>query len=252
MLQFFEWFWSAIGIPARLGLKDGQSFQGFFIWMHTHFQTDGKELAAALVFCGAVLLCSILPYLLGSLNAAIIVSKYKYHDDIRGHGSGNAGLTNMARVFGKKGALLTLLGDMAKQFISVLIGIIVCGEWGAYVAGVFCMLGHILPLYYHFRGGKGVLTAATMILMIDWQVFLITFALFALTVLITQYVSLGSIIGGFALPGVVYTSAILRGTMPSLPAIIFSIFIGLLLIFMHRSNIRRLFNGTENKLKFKK
>lgn len=252
MLQFFEWFWNAIGIPARLGLAEGQSFQGFFIWMHEHFLEDGKDLIAALVFCGAVLLCSILPYLLGSLNAAIIVSKYKYHDDIRSHGSGNAGLTNMARVFGKKGALLTLLGDIAKQFVSVLIGIVVCGEWGAYFAGVFCMLGHILPLYYHFRGGKGVLTAATMILMIDWQVFLITFALFVLTVLITQYVSLGSIIGGFALPGVVYTSAVLRGTMPSLPAIIFSVFIGLLLIFMHRSNIRRLFNGTENKFKFKK
>ena len=252
MLQFFEWFWNAVGIPARLGLEDGQSFQGFFIWLHSHFLTEGKELAAALVFCGAVLLCSILPYLLGSLNAAIIVSRYKYHDDIRNHGSGNAGLTNMARVFGKKGALYTLLGDMAKQFISVLIGIIACGEWGAYVAGVFCMLGHILPLYYHFRGGKGVLTAATMILMIDWQVFLIAFALFVITVLITRYVSLGSIIGGFALPGIVYTSAVLRGTMPSLPAIIFSIFLGLLLIFMHRSNIRRLFNGTENKFKFKK
>lgn len=252
MLQFFEWLWQAVGIPARLGLEDGQSFQGFFIWLHTHFQAEGKDLAAALIFCGAVLLCSVLPYLLGSLNAAIIVSRYKYHDDIRNHGSGNAGLTNMARVFGKKGALFTLLGDIAKQFLSVLIGIILCGEWGAYVAGVFCMFGHIFPLYYHFRGGKGVLTAATMILMIDWQVFLITFALFLLTVLITRYVSLGSIIGGFALPGVVYSSAVLRGTMPSLPAIIFSIFIGLLLIFMHRSNIRRLFNGTENKFKFKK
>lgn len=249
MLQFFEWFWKAIGIPARLGLSEGKSFQGFFIWMYENTKND---VTAALIFCGAFLLCCIVPYLLGSLNTAIIVSRYKYHDDIRGHGSGNAGLTNMARVFGKKGALLTLLGDIAKQFVSVLIGIVICGEWGAYLAGVFCMFGHIFPLYYHFRGGKGVLTAATMVLMIDWQVFLIAFVLFALTVLITQYVSLGSIIGGFALPGIVYTSAKLRGTVPALPAMIFSIFIGLLLIFMHRSNIRRLFNGTENKFKFKK
>ncbi|MCH5183451.1 MAG: glycerol-3-phosphate 1-O-acyltransferase PlsY [Oscillospiraceae bacterium] len=252
MLQFFEWFWEAIGIPARLGMADGQSFQGFFIWMYNQFSGQGKDLPAALTFCGAALLCSILPYLLGSLNTAIIVSRLKYHDDIRNHGSGNAGLTNMARVFGKKGALLTLLGDMAKQFVSVVIGIVVCGEWGAYLAGVFCMFGHIFPLYYHFRGGKGVLTAATMILMIDWQVFLIAFALFVLTVLLTRYVSLGSIIAGFALPGIVYTSAKVRGFAPGLPAMIFSIFIGLMLIFMHRSNIRRLFEGTENKFKFKK
>ena len=252
MLQFFEWFWEAIGIPARLGMADGQSFQGFFIWMYNQFSAQGKDLPAALTFCGAALLCSILPYLLGSLNTAIIVSRLKYHDDIRNHGSGNAGLTNMARVFGKKGALLTLLGDMAKQFVSVVIGIVVCGEWGAYLAGVFCMFGHIFPLYYHFRGGKGVLTAATMILMIDWQVFLIAFALFVLTVLLTRYVSLGSIIAGFALPGIVYTSAKVRGFAPGLPAMIFSIFIGLMLIFMHRSNIRRLFEGTENKFKFKK
>ena len=252
MLQFFEWFWEAIGIPARLGLADGQPFQGFFIWMYNQFSGQGKDLPAALTFCGAALLCSILPYLLGSLNTAIIVSRLKYHDDIRNHGSGNAGLTNMARVFGKKGALFTLLGDMAKQFVSVVIGIVVCGEWGAYLAGVFCMFGHIFPLYYHFRGGKGVLTAATMILMIDWQVFLIAFALFVLTVLITRYVSLGSIIAGFALPGIVYTSAKVRGLVPGLPAMIFSIFIGLMLIFMHRSNIRRLFEGTENKFKFKK
>lgn len=252
MLQFFEWFWKTIGITERLGMEESGAFQGFLNWLFGTYLKDGKDVAAALIFGGAVLLCCILPYLLGSLNAAIIVSKYKYHDDIRTHGSGNAGLTNMARVFGKKGALFTLLGDVAKQFLSVLIGIIVWGEWGAYLAGVFCMFGHIFPLYYHFRGGKGVLTAATMILMIDWQVFLIAFALFLLTVLITQYVSLGSIIAGFALPGVVYSSAVMRGTMPSLPAWIFSIFIGLMLIFMHRSNIRRLFEGTENKFKFKK
>lgn len=252
MLQFFEWFWRAIGIPERLGLAEGQAFQGFLNWLHGHLLAEGKDVAAAFAFGGALLLCSILPYLLGSLNAAIIVSRYRYHDDIRNHGSGNAGLTNMGRVFGKQAALLTLVGDVAKQFVSVLIGIVVCGELGAYFAGVFCMMGHILPLYYHFRGGKGVLTAATMVLMIDWQVFLIAFLLFALTVLITQYVSLGSIIGGFALPGIVYSSAVLRGTRPSLPAMVFSIFIGLLLIFMHRANIRRLFQGTENKFKFKK
>ncbi len=261
MLQFFEWFWSAIGLYEKLGIArevevDGTtvqvSFQGFLNWLHGDLLEKEEDLYAALIFCAGILVCTIIPYLLGSLNAAIIVSKYKYHDDIRKYGSGNAGLTNMGRVFGKKGALLTLFGDILKQFLSVLIGIIACGELGAYFAGVFCMLGHIAPVYYRFRGGKGVLTAATMILLIDWQVFLIAFAIFALTVLITRYVSLGSVLAGFALPGTVYISATVRGTFPSLPAICFSLFIGMLLIFMHRSNIRRLFNGNENKLSFKK
>lgn len=261
MLQFFEWLWSAIGLYEKLGIArevvvDGVTrkvtFQGFLNWLHGDFLEKGEDVTAALMFCAGILVCTIIPYLLGSLNAAIIVSKYKYHDDIRKYGSGNAGLTNMGRVFGKQGALLTLFGDIFKQFVSVLIGIIACGELGAYFAGVFCMLGHIAPLYYHFRGGKGVLTAATMILMIDWQVFLIAASIFALTVLITRYVSLGSVLGGFALPGIVFISATMRGTYPSLPAICFSLFIGMMLIFMHRSNIRRLFEGTENKLSFKK
>lgn len=252
MLQFFEWLWKVIDIQSKLGLAAEESFQGFLQWLHGDLLEQGNDFGAALAFCAGILLCSILPYLLGSLNAAIIVSKYKYHDDIRKYGSGNAGLTNMGRVFGKQGALLTLFGDIFKQFISVVIGIVVCGELGAYLAGVFCMLGHIAPIYYHFRGGKGVLTAATMVLMIDWQVFLIAFVIFAITVLITRYVSLGSVIGGFALPGIVYASAMLRGTYPALPAICFSVFIGMLLIFMHRSNIRRLMEGRENKLSFKK
>lgn len=252
MLQFFEWFWKWIGIPETFSLAEGEAFQGFLNWLHGDLLRQGKDLPAALTFCAAVLLCSIVPYLLGSLNAAIIVSKHKYHDDIRNHGSGNAGMTNMGRVFGKQGALLTLLGDTCKQFVSVLIGIVLCGEMGAYVAGVFCMLGHIAPIFYHFRGGKGVLTAATMVLMIDWQVFLVVFLVFVLTVLTTRYVSLGSVVGGFALPGTVYASAVLRGTYPSLPALGFSLFIGMMLIFMHRSNLRRLFNGTENQISFRK
>ena len=252
MLQFFEWFWAAIGLTEKLGLEKGESLQGFFAWYHSTLFASGENTAAAVIFCVGLLICCVVPYLLGSLNAAIIVSKYKFRDDIRNYGSGNAGLTNMGRVYGKQGVIWTFVGDVLKQFVSVLIGIIVFGELGAYLAGVFCMLGHIAPIYYHFRGGKGVLTAATMILMIDWQVFLIAFLIFVVTVAITRFVSLGSIIGGFALPGIVYTSALMRGVPPSLPALGFSLFIGMLLIFMHRSNIRRLFEGRENKLTFKK
>ena len=99
--------------------------------------------------------CAVIAYLLGSLNSAIIVSRYKFKQDIRSFGSGNAGLTNMHRVYGKDGAVWTLLGDIAKQLVSVLIGSIMFGRMGAYLAGAFCMIGHIFPVYYRFKGGKG-------------------------------------------------------------------------------------------------
>lgn len=252
MLQFFEWFWKAIGLTGRIGMQAGRSFQGFLFYRQTILLQNGENGLAVLAFAAGILLCAIVPYLLGSLNAAIIVSTRKYHDDIRNHGSGNAGLTNMTRVFGKKAMRLTLAGDVAKQFLSVLIGIVLMGELGAYVAGIFCMLGHIAPIYFRFKGGKGVLTAAVMILLIDYQVFLVGILVFALTVLITRYVSLGSMIAGFALPGIVYYSAVLRGVYPSLPALGFAVFIGLLLIFMHRSNIRRLMEGKEPRFSFRK
>lgn len=252
MLQFFQWFWRAIGLCDRLGMEANRSFQGFLYYRHTICLQNGETTAAIAVFLLGMLLCIVVPYLLGSLNAAIIVSTRKYHDDIRNHGSGNAGLTNMTRVFGKKAMWLTLAGDAAKQVLSVLIGIVLMGELGAYVAGLFCMLGHIFPLYYHFKGGKGVLTAAVMVLCIDYVVFLVAFTIFVLTVLLTRYISVGSMIAGFALPGIVYVRAMLRGIPPSLPSLAFAMLIGFMLIVMHRSNIRRLIEGTENKFSFKK
>ena len=252
MLQFFEWFWKAIGLTERLEMQAERSFQGFIYYRHIICLQDGKGNAAAAIFLAGILLCIVIPYLLGSLNAAIIISTGKYHDDIRNHGSGNAGMTNMTRVFGKKAMLMTLAGDVAKQFVSVLVGILLMGELGAYVAGLFCMLGHIFPIYYHFKGGKGVLTAAAMVLCIDYQVFLIAMAIFMGTVLITRYISLGSIIAGFSLPGIVYASAALRGIYPSIPALGFAMFIGLTIIIMHRSNIRRLMAGKESRFSFKK
>ena len=114
MLQFFQWLWTALGVTERLHFGENETFQGFLNWLHGDLLESGKSMEAALVFCAAVLVCSVLPYLLGSLNAAIIVSRVRYHDDVRKHGSGNAGLTNMARVYGKQAALFTLLGDVAE------------------------------------------------------------------------------------------------------------------------------------------
>ena len=252
MLQFFDWFWKAIGLTQKLGIPENNSFQGFIDYFWKTWMAEGKTSTAILLFIGGIVFLIVVPYLLGSLNGAILVSKYIYHDDIRNHGSGNAGLTNMGRVFGKKGAILTLVIDIAKQFVSVLIGIVLWGEVGAYLAGLFCMIGHIAPVFFKFKGGKGVLTAAVMILMIDYQVFLIAFAIFALVVLISRYVSLGSVIAGFALPGIVWLLSAIRGRPAHPFALFFAVLIGLMLILMHRSNIKRLYEGNENKLPFKK
>ena len=125
----------------------------------------------------AIILCAAIAYFLGSLNFAIIISKYKFHDDIRNYGSGNGGLTNMMRTYGKKAAAFTLLGDVMKAVVSVLLGMLIAGESGAYLAGFFCVFGHSFPIYYGFKGGKGVLTTAAMVLCLDPLVFLILFIL---------------------------------------------------------------------------
>ncbi len=191
---------------------------------------------------------AIVAYLLGSLNSAIIVSKSKYKQDIRTFGSGNAGLTNMHRVYGKDGALWTLFGDIAKQIVSVLVGALLMGRWGAYLAGGFCMLGHIFPVYYNFKGGKGVLTAATMILIIDPAIFAVLFVVFALVLLITRFVSLSSIMAAFT-----YPAAISIAYAPAhIFEISFALFVGALVIYMHRSNIYRIFNNQESKFSFRK
>ncbi len=195
---------------------------------------------------------AVIAYLLGSLNSGIIVSKLKYNQDIRNFGSGNAGLTNMHRVYGKDGAILTLVGDIGKQIISVAIGAILLGIEGAYLAGTFCMLGHIFPVYYRFKGGKGVLTAATMILLIDPVIFAVLFVIFALVLLITRYVSLSSIIAAITYPAAVNVAYGLGDNVTPVFALLFSLFIGAMVIFMHRSNLYRLFNGTESKFSFHK
>ena len=191
---------------------------------------------------------AVAAYLLGSLNSAIIISKAKFKQDIRSFGSGNAGLTNMHRVYGKDGAIWTLFGDIAKQIVSVLIGALLMGRWGAYLAGGFCMIGHILPVYYHFKGGKGVLTAATMILILDPAIFAVLFIIFAVVLLFTRYVSLSSIIAAFT-----YPAAVSVAYKPLHPfELFFALFVGMVVIFMHRSNIYRIFNNQESKFSFRK
>ena len=151
--------------------------------------------AASVVLILLMLFCIAVPYLLGSVNFALVISKVFYHDDIRKYGSGNAGMTNMLRTYGKSAAAATLLCDMLKSVVSVLFGSFLLGTaFGGYLAGMFCVIGHIFPIFFKFKGGKGVATVAAMILTLDPLCFLILAVIFLLLVAATRYVSLGSVI----------------------------------------------------------
>ena len=203
------------------------------------------------------LLClagGIIAYFLGSMNFAIIISKVKFHDDIRRYGSGNGGMTNMLRTFGKAAAAFTLLGDMAKAAVSVFIGTLLGGEAGAYIAGFFCVIGHSFPCYYGFRGGKGIVVTATMLLCLEPVVFLILFVIFVLLVASTKYLSLGSIMGMLLYPILLNRMyPVLNHGMEegAVPAIISLLNAGLV-IWLHRENLKRLWTGKENKFSLKK
>ncbi len=208
-------------------------------------------------FVIGTLVCAVIAYLLGGLNFAIIISKIKYHDDIRKYGSGNAGMTNMMRTYGRAAGIFTLLGDLLKAVVAVLLTELLMGEVAAHIAGFACMLGHCFPCWYGFKGGKGLAVAAAMILSLEPVVFLVVFIVFVLIVLITRYISLGSIMGGLMYPIVLkafYPHTHLPQYYSSLYFIIMicSVLTTLLLLFMHRENMKRLLAGKENKFSFKK
>lgn len=209
-----------------------------------------------------VLVTVIVAYLLGSLNSAIIVSKILYKDDIRRHGSGNAGLTNTLRTYGKNAALLTLFGDILKTVLAVFFGGVMFG-FGyfrgvstsdmCYVAGLFAVLGHIFPIYYKFKGGKGVLASATMALMLSPIPLLILFAVFAAIVAMSKYVSLGSVCGGVLYPVILHSYfALALNAKPYGLVTLSAILLALLIVWCHRENLKRIGERTERKLSFKK
>lgn len=195
-----------------------------------------------------VFLCILIPYLLGSVNFALVISKIFYHDDIRKHGSGNAGMTNMLRTYGKLAALGTLLCDMLKASVSVWFGMLMFGYIGGYIAGFFCILGHIFPIFFKFKGGKGVATTAAMVLTLDPLCFLILIVLFIIIVASTKYVSLGSVICCMLYPIITYKLASWGQGF----SVLFSFLVAAVVIFMHRENLKRLMNHTENKISFSK
>ena len=198
-------------------------------------------------------------FLLGGLNGAIIASRLVYKDDIREHGSGNAGLTNFHRTYGGRAIFLVILIDILKAGIPVVLGGTLLAEHAAFsivedrlvigrlVGGLFAMLGHAYPWLYGFRGGKGALTTVAAFLFIDWRVALICFAIFVLVVLLSRYVSLGSVIAGIALP-IVFAFRPDTGVVSICIVAIFGLFI----VYRHRENLIRLTRGEERKLNFKR
>ena len=223
-----------------------------------YLMPDGVK---GIVLFGCMFAVLFASYLLGSINSAILFSKVVYKDDIRKHGSGNGGMTNMLRTFGGKAALLTLAGDLLKTAISIFLAGFVFGFWYVsgictnyicYVAGLFAVLGHIFPIYYRFKGGKGVLVTSTMAMILTPIPFLLLFAVFAGIVAMSKYVSLGSVSvaalypvmlhGAFAVIGLPMHGVIALSTM----------ILACLIVWCHRENLKRISERTERKLSFKK
>ena len=201
-------------------------------------------------------------YLLGSLNSAIIVCKIAKKADIRDYGSNNAGLTNVLRVFGKGPALATLLCDLAKGIIAVVVCRVIVtygfdvtffnnDRFIGYIAGLFVMLGHIFPVFYGFHGGKGVLVAATTLIAIDPLTCLFSVLVFALLLAVTKYVSVGSIVAAFSYPLFTILTQTIRHIDGAWQNMLVGLVIAFLITYMHKPNIKRLKEGTENKFRFK-
>lgn len=208
------------------------------------------------VFIGIVFL--LVGYMLGSVNAAVIISKLLYKSDIRQHGSGNAGTTNMLRTYGKKAAVLTFLVDLIKGVFACFLAWIVItlsgkgDEWRVVcvvAAGFGAILGHNWPVYFGFKGGKGVLTSFAVTLFIAPVPALIALGVFIIVVAITRYVSLGSILAAVSLPLMVFFAGDYLGSVGGLSLIfVFCLLSAALLIYRHHANIVRLVKGTESKV----
>ena len=204
------------------------------------------------VFGFAVALLVVAAYLLGSLNFAVIISRLKFGEDIRTKGSGNAGATNMSRTYGKAAGVFTLVGDIMKTVVPVLVAKLLVGDTFGYLVGLFCAIGHAFPCYYKFKGGKGVAVTAAIVLVMEPMVFLFLLVIFAVTVAATKYVSLGSIISASIMPILLNNFVAVKYGIKGHFGIIFAILNAVLVVFLHRGNIKRLYEGKENKFSFKK
>lgn len=212
---------------------------------------DNQTVHGILMFV-AVLLCIASAYLIGSINPAIIFSKNIYHEDIRSFGSGNAGTTNMLRTYGKKMAILIFVLDFFKAALAIGIGSLLLSiNVGGAISALFVVLGHMFPVYYKFKGGKGVACTAACILLLSPISFAILLPVFIIIVLATKFISLGSVICAMLFPLIAYAFRGFWGTDGGFIPLS-AIMIGAFVVFMHRENIKRLLEGKESKVSFKK
>ena len=198
-----------------------------------------------------LLLMTVMGYLFGSLNFAVIIGKLFYKTDVRQHGSGNAGATNVQRTLGSKAAAFVALGDFLKGIAAYFIAYLVGGVYEqpvlfACICGFAAVIGHNYPLYFHFKGGKGILTSLGLSFAIDWRAALITLAVSILIMALTRYVSLGSILGCIANVGLI----LLFDSEPL--KVWFIVLLAVLAVIRHHANIKRLIKGEEAKLGAKK
>ena len=219
------------------------------------------------MFTVITVIFAVSAYLIGSINTSVILSKHFYGEDVRDSGSGNAGATNMLRNYGKGIAILTLICDILKGVLPViLVGLIdplleenfagssIFAGNLRYVVGLFIVLGHVFPIWFGFRGGKGVATSLGVILALNWQIGLILLVLALLIMIFSRYVSLGSVIAALVYPFIVIAYILAGGGKLSdnTVYILMAFLLALLVIVKHHANIKRLKNGTENKLFAKK
>lgn len=199
---------------------------------------------------------AVTAYLIGSVSSAILVGRVISGDDIRSHGSGNAGATNALRTYGKMAALYVTLGDCMKAAISCVLAIIVARftplgvdntKLAIYAAGIGVALGHNFPLYFKFKGGKGILVSVTALFFADWKIALAVTIIAVASMAITKYVSLGSVLGAS-----LFIVFALIFKLNDTGYVVFTLFLALLAIYRHKANIVRLVKGTESKLTDKK
>lgn len=191
-----------------------------------------------------IVLSALIAYVLGSASFSIVLSKLMYRKDVREEGSGNAGATNMARSFGKLAGALTLLGDVLKTVLAVVIGRSLAGDWGVVVSCLGCQIGHCFPAYHHFKGGKGVAVGLAITAMVDWRITVTVLVVFIITAVLSRKISLASILATFsAIPAAFLTVKDWR-------YLCMIILAASIIIFRHSENISRLIKGEEKDFHF--
>lgn len=214
--------------------------KAFFNKIENGFSINNDKLTYIALALGGV---ALLSYLVGSLNFSILISRF-YGKDVRDGGSGNAGATNMTRQFGKKAGIFTFIGDFLKAALLTIVGIMIFGRLGGLIAGLFCIIGHAFPLYFRFKGGKGVACVTAVVLLTSPISFFILALIYAIILFGFKMVSFASI-----MTVLIYPFIIAKIEYKALgPSFLVAMVISFLIVFLHRKNIVRIFNHEEPKI----